>query len=319
MATKVLVTGGAGFIGSHLCRKLLDRNMEVICLDDFSSGHRKNIQALISHRGFSLVQADVTAPLDFAADEIYNLACPASPLHYQCRPVQTLRTNVLGMINVLELARKTGARILQASTSEVYGDPDVHPQPETYWGRVNQIGARSCYDEGKRCAETFCFDYHRQYGIDIKVVRIFNTYGPFMQPDDGRVISNFITQALQGQDITVFGQGSQTRSFCYIDDLLEGLLGIMATGPDFTGPINLGNDMEITMLELAEKIITLTGSNSRVVFKNLPPDDPRQRRPDLTLARDLIGFDPLTDLETGLVSTIQYLKTTLARVLPDSC
>jgi len=241
--------------------------------------------------------------------EIYNLACPASPIHYQYDPVKTVQTNVIGMINVLELARQSGARVLQASTSEIYGDPEVHPQPENYWGKVNPIGIRSCYDEGKRCAETLCFDYHREYGTDIKVVRIFNTYGPMMKPDDGRVISNFIMQALKGQDITIYGSGSQTRSFCYIDDLLDGLVKMMATEPDITGPINLGNDMEMTILQLAEKIITLTGSASRLVFKDLPGDDPLRRKPDLTLARKLLDFAPQTDLETGLKATIAYLKT----------
>jgi len=306
---KVLVTGGAGFIGSNLCKKLLDDEREVICLDNLFSGSLKNIEPLLASPGFTFIEADVTSPLDFVVGEIYNLACPASPIHYQYDPVKTVQTNVIGMINVLELARQSGARVLQASTSEIYGDPEVHPQPENYWGKVNPIGIRSCYDEGKRCAETLCFDYHREYGTDIKVVRIFNTYGPMMKPDDGRVISNFIMQALKGQDITIYGSGSQTRSFCYIDDLLDGLVKMMATEPDITGPINLGNDMEMTILQLAEKIITLTGSASRLVFKDLPGDDPLRRKPDLTLARKLLDFAPQTDLETGLKATIAYLKT----------
>ena len=306
---KVLVTGGAGFIGSNLCKKLLDDGREVICLDNLFSGSLKNIESLLASPGFTFIEADVTSPLDFAVGEIYNLACPASPIHYQYDPVKTVQTNVIGMINVLELARQSGARVLQASTSEIYGDPEVHPQPENYWGKVNPIRIRSCYDEGKRCAETLCFDYHREYGTDIKVVRIFNTYGPMMKPDDGRVISNFIMQALKGQDITIYGSGSQTRSFCYIDDLLDGLVKMMATEPDITGPINLGNDMEMTILQLAEKIITLTGSASRLVFKDLPGDDPLRRKPDLTLARKLLDFAPQTDLETGLKATIAYLKT----------
>jgi len=306
---KVLVTGGAGFIGSNLCKKLLDDGREVICLDNLFSGSLKNIESLLAFPAFTFIEADVTSPLDFAVGEIYNLACPASPIHYQYDPVKTVQTNVIGMVNVLELARQSGARVLQASTSEIYGDPEVHPQPENYWGKVNPIGIRSCYDEGKRCAETLCFDYHREYGTDIKVVRIFNTYGPMMQPDDGRVISNFIMQALQGQDITIYGSGTQTRSFCYIDDLLDGLVKMMAAGPDITGPINLGNDTEMTILELAEKIIDLTGSASQLVFKDLPGDDPLKRKPDLTLARKLLDFAPQTDLETGLRSTIAYLKT----------
>ena len=305
---KVLVTGGAGFIGAHLCRKLLEIGCQVICLDNLSSGSLKNIVPLIALPAFEFIELDVTNPFDFAVEEIYNLACPASPVNYQFDPVKTVQTNVMGAINVLELARKNGARVLQASTSEVYGDPEVHPQPETYWGKVNPIGIRSCYDEGKRCAETLFFDYHRQYGVDIKVVRIFNTYGPLMQPQDGRVISNFIIQALQGQDITIFGSGSQTRSFCYVEDLLEGLVKMMNTSPGITGPINLGNDEELTILELAEKIIALTGSASRLIFKELPGDDPFRRKPDLTLARKILDFAPTTELDDGLKAVIDYLR-----------
>ena len=305
---KVLVTGGAGFIGAHLCRKLLETGCQVICLDNLSSGSLKNIAPLIALPAFEFIELDVTNPFDFVVEEIYNLACPASPVNYQFDPVKTVQTNVMGAINVLELARKNGARVLQASTSEVYGDPEVHPQPETYWGKVNPIGIRSCYDEGKRCAETLFFDYHRQYGVDIKVVRIFNTYGPLMQPQDGRVISNFIIQALQGQDITIFGSGSQTRSFCYVEDLLEGLVKMMNTSPGITGPINLGNDEELTILELAEKIIALTGSVSRLIFKELPGDDPLRRKPDLTLARTILDFEPTTELDAGLKAAIDYLR-----------
>ena len=305
---KVLVTGGAGFIGAHLCRKLLETGCQVICLDNLSSGSLKNIAPFIALPAFEFIELDVTNPFDFAVEEIYNLACPASPVNYQFDPVKTVQTNVMGAINVLELARKNDARVLQASTSEVYGDPEVHPQPETYWGKVNPIGIRSCYDEGKRCAETLFFDYHRQYGVDIKVVRIFNTYGPLMQPQDGRVISNFIIQALQGQDITIFGSGSQTRSFCYVDDLLEGLVKMMNTSPGITGPINLGNDEELTILELAEKIIALTGSVSRLIFKELPGDDPLRRKPDLTLARTILDFEPTTELDAGLKAAIDYLR-----------
>lgn len=308
---KVLVTGGAGFIGAHLCRKLLGTGCQVICLDNLSSGSLKNIAPFIALPAFEFIELDVTNPFDFAVEEIYNLACPASPVNYQFDPVKTVQTNVMGAINVLELARKNGARVLQASTSEVYGDPEVHPQPETYWGKVNPIGIRSCYDEGKRCAETLFFDYHRQYGVDIKVVRIFNTYGPLMQPQDGRVISNFIIQALQGQDITIFGSGSQTRSFCYVDDLLEGLVKMMNTSPGITGPINLGNDEELTILELAEKIIALTGSVSRLIFKELPGDDPLRRKPDLTLARTILDFAPTTELDAGLKAAIDYLRVNM--------
>ncbi|HNX28760.1 MAG TPA: SDR family oxidoreductase [Syntrophomonadaceae bacterium] len=310
MDKKVLVTGGAGFIGANLCRKLLDTGREVICLDNLFSGSIKNIEPLLAHPAFTFIEADVTEPFSFSVQEIYNLACPASPVHYQFDPVKTVNTNVIGMVNVLELARKTGARVLQASTSEVYGDPEVHPQPEDYWGKVNPIGIRSCYDEGKRCAETLCFDYHRQYGTDIKVVRIFNTYGPMMQPNDGRVISNFIMQALEGQDITIYGSGTQTRSFCYVDDLIAGLVMMIDTAPDVTGPVNLGNDNEMTILELAETIIKLTASASRLVFKDLPGDDPLRRRPDLTLARRMLDFEPKTDLASGLKATIDYLRTT---------
>lgn len=304
---KILITGGAGFIGSHLCERLLKDGRRVICLDNFFTGSKKNICHLLKNKRFQLVEADVTAPFYFKVDEIYNLACPASPVHYQRDPVKTVKANVMGMINCLELARKTGAKILQASTSEVYGDPEVHPQKETYRGCVNFIGRRSCYDEGKRCAETLCFDYHREYGVDIKVVRIFNTYGSHMAVDDGRVVSNFIVQALKNKDITIYGDGSQTRSFQYIDDLIEGLLKMMAK-KNFVGPVNIGNPKEFKIEDLAAKIIKLTNSKSKIVYNSLPEDDPRQRQPDIALAKKELGWKPKVQLDDGLKKTIDYFR-----------
>ena len=310
---RILVTGGAGFLGSHLCERLLANGDDVLCVDNFFTGTRDNIAHLIGRPHFELMRHDVTLPLYVEVDEIYNLACPASPVHYQFDPVQTTKTSVHGAINMLGLAKRLKARILQASTSEVYGDPEVHPQPETYWGKVNPIGIRSCYDEGKRCAETLFFDYKRQHGTDIKVIRIFNTYGPRMHPNDGRVVSNFIVQALRGEDLSIYGEGQQTRSFCYVDDLVEGMLRMMDTEEGFAGPINLGNPAEFTMLELAEKVIRLVGSNSKLVHKPLPQDDPKQRKPDLTLAKaKLNGWEPKVDLEDGLKDTIAYFRKALA-------
>ncbi len=303
-AKKTLVAGGAGFIGSHLCERLIAEGAQVLCVDNFSTGFAGNLVPLRRHPRFQLIRHDVTVPLHVEVDEIYNLASPASPVHYQRDPVQTAKTNVLGAINLLNLALRTGARILQASTSEVYGDPDVHPQPESYWGNVNPIGMRSCYDESKRCAETLFFDYSRQHGVPIRVARIFNTYGPRMQPDDGRVVSGFIVQALTGQDITVFGSGSQTRSFCYVDDLVEGLLRLMNLGNRTVGPVNLGNPEEITIAALARQIIDLTGSSSRLAYKMLPQDDPRRRCPDIEQARALVGWQPSVRLRDGLMLTI---------------
>ncbi len=308
MRKRALVTGGAGFLGSHLCDRLLSENYDVICLDNFFTGQKQNIAHLIGNPYFELVRHDVTFPYYVEVDEIYNLACPASPVHYQFDPVQTTKTSVHGAINMLGLAKRTKARILQASTSEVYGDPEVHPQVESYWGRVNPIGIRSCYDEGKRCAETLFFDYHRQHEVDVKVVRIFNTYGPRMHPNDGRVVSNFIVQALKGEDLTIFGDGSQTRSFCYVDDLIEAFRRMMKTPEGFPGPVNIGNPGEFTMLELAEKVIQLTGSSSKLVFKPLPQDDPKQRRPDISLAQKELGWNPTIRLEDGLKQTIEYFK-----------
>ncbi|MGY2464166.1 UDP-glucuronic acid decarboxylase family protein [Vreelandella sulfidaeris] len=310
MKSTILVTGGAGFIGSHLCERLLSEENNIICVDNFSSGSKDNILKLLENPRFELIRHDVNFPLYVEVDQIYNLACQASPLHYQNDPVQTVKTNVHGSINLLGLAKRTKARILQASTSEVYGDPEVHPQPETYWGNVNPIGIRSCYDEGKRCAETLFFDYHRQYHLDIKVARIFNTYGPRMQPDDGRVVSNFIMQALNGEDITIYGDGQQSRSFCYVDDLVDGLM-ILMNSEKVTGPINLGNDSEFTMLELAEKVIKLTGSSSQLIYKPLPMDDPRKRRPDLSQAKEKLGWKPSVALEEGLMKTIGYFTGVL--------
>lgn len=309
MKNRILVTGGAGFLGSHLCERLLAEGNEVICADNYFTGSKENVAHLLSNPYFELIRHDVTFPLYIEVDQIYNLACPASPVHYQHDPVQTTKTSVHGAINMLGLAKRVKARIFQASTSEVYGDPEVHPQPEEYWGRVNPIGIRSCYDEGKRCAETLFFDYHRQHNLDIKVARIFNTYGPRMHPNDGRVVSNFIVQALKGQDITIFGDGSQTRSFCYVDDLIEGFIRLMNTEPGFTGPVNLGNPGEFTMLELAEKVIELTGSKSKLTFMPLPQDDPKQRQPNIELAKAKLGWEPKVNLENGLIKTIEYFKS----------
>ena len=305
---RVLVTGGAGFIGSHLCERLLTEGSDVLCVDNFFTGTKDNIAHLIGNPHFELMRHDVTFPLYVEVDEIYNLACPAAPIHYQFDPVQTTKTSVHGAINVLGLAKRVKAKVLQASTSEVYGDPQVHPQPEAYWGHVNPIGLRACYDEGKRCAETLFFDYHRQHGLRIKVARIFNTYGPRMHPNDGRVVSNFVVQALKGEPLTVYGDGSQTRSFCYVDDLVEGLLRLMASPDDFAGPINMGNPVEFTILELAQKVIELAGSESKIEAKPLPSDDPRQRRPDIALAQERLGWSPKVALADGLPKTIDYFK-----------
>jgi UDP-glucuronate decarboxylase len=305
---RVLVTGGAGFIGSHLCKRLLEAGDTVLCLDNYFTGTRENIADLLPDPNFEAIRHDVTFPMSLEVDEIYNLACPASPIHYQFDPVQTTKTNVHGAINVLALAHRCRAKILQASTSEVYGDPEVHPQPETYWGRVNPIGPRACYDEGKRCAETLFFDYHRQHGVLIKVARIFNTYGPRMRPDDGRVVSTFINQALSGVPITLFGTGQQTRSFCYVDDLVEGLIRLMDTPDEVTGPVNLGRPQEFTMLELARTILDQTASRSAIEYRPLPADDPIQRRPDIELARRLLAWEPSVPLEDGLRLTIDYFR-----------
>ena len=308
MNKKILVTGGAGFLGSHLCDKLIAQGHDVLCVDNFFTGTKANVAHLMSHPNFELMRHDVTFPLYVEVDEIYNLACPASPIHYQWDPVQTTKTSVHGAINMLGLAKRVKAKILQASTSEVYGDPEVHPQPESYWGKVNPVGIRSCYDEGKRCAETLFFDYWRQHQLEIKVVRIFNTYGPHMHPRDGRVVSNFIVQALKGEDITIYGDGSQTRSFCYVDDLLEAMVRAMNTGSEFTGPVNIGNPTEFTMLELAELVSKLTKSKSRIVNQPLPQDDPKQRKPDIGLAKAALGWEPKVNLEEGLRETISYFK-----------
>jgi UDP-glucuronate decarboxylase len=312
LETRALVTGGAGFLGSHLCQRLLKAGASVICLDNFFTGTRRNIESLLDNRRFELMRHDVTFPLYVEVDQIFNLACPASPVHYQYDPVQTTKTSVHGAINMLGLAKRLRAQILQASTSEVYGDPNVHPQDESYWGHVNPIGPRSCYDEGKRCAETLFFDYWRQHKLRIKVARIFNTYGPRMHPNDGRVVSNFIAQALLGHDITVFGDGLQTRSFCYVDDLIDGLVRLMDTPDKVTGPINLGNPGEFTMLQLASMVIDLTGSRSRIVHRALPQDDPRQRRPDISQAKSVLGWKPQTKLQDGLVKTIEYFDKLLS-------
>jgi UDP-glucuronate decarboxylase len=310
--TRVLITGGAGFLGSHLCERLLAEGAIVLCVDNFFTGARRNIEHLMSHPHFELIRHDVTFPLYVEADQIYNLACPASPIHYQRDPVQTTKTSVHGAINMLGLAKRLRAKILQASTSEVYGDPSVHPQSEDYWGHVNPIGPRSCYDEAKRCAETLFFDYRRQHRLSIKVARIFNTYGPRMHPNDGRVVSNFIVQALLGRDITVYGEGSQTRSFCYVADLVDGLIRLMATPSDVTGPVNIGNPGEFSILELATMVIGLTGSRSRIVHRPLPQDDPKQRRPDISRAQELLGWQPRTNLKEGLASTIAYFDRLLS-------
>jgi UDP-glucuronate decarboxylase len=310
--TRILVTGGAGFLGSHLCERLLAEGHDVLCVDNYFTGRKDNIAHLIGNPHFEAHRHDVTFPLYVEVDQIYNLACPASPVHYQFDPVQTTKTSVIGAINMLGVAKRVGAKILQASTSEVYGDPTVHPQTEDYRGNVNPLGPRACYDEGKRCAETLFFDYHRQHKVQIKVVRIFNTYGPRMHPNDGRVVSNFIMQALQNQDITLYGDGNQTRAFCFVDDMIDGLTRMMATGPDVTGPINIGNPHEISVRELAERIIRITGSTSRIVFRPLPQDDPLQRCPDISLAQSALGWKPMVDLDTGLRQTAEYFSRMLA-------
>ncbi|KPF63285.1 UDP-glucuronic acid decarboxylase family protein [Porphyrobacter sp. AAP60] len=310
---RTLVTGGAGFLGSHLIDRLLERGDEVLCVDNLFTGDKSNLDHLVGHPRFEFMRQDICFPLYVEVDQIYNLACPASPIHYQFDPVQTTKVSVIGAINMLGLAKRVKARIMQASTSEVYGDPSVHPQPESYWGNVNTIGPRACYDEGKRCAETLFFDYHRQHKLDIKVVRIFNTYGPRMHPNDGRVVSNFIIQALQGHPITIYGDGQQSRSFCYVDDLVEGFLRMMDTGSEFPGPVNLGNPNEFTIKELAEQVLDLIGSKSKLVNKPLPQDDPRQRQPDISLAREKLGWEPKTQLRAGLVKTIEYFEELLRK------
>lgn len=314
---RILITGGAGFLGSHLCERLLGEGHEILCVDNFYTGSRGNISHLINNPLFEVLRHDICFPLYAEVDEIYNLACPASPIHYQFDPVQTTKTSVHGSINMLGLAKRIKAKILQASTSEVYGDPKVHPQPETYWGNINPIGLRSCYDEGKRCAETLFFDYHRQHKLKIKVARIFNTYGPKMHPNDGRVVSNFIIQALKGENVTVYGDGRQTRSFCYVDDMIDGLIKLMNSPDDFTGPVNLGNPSEFTILELAEKVIKLTKSRSRIIHKSLPHDDPVQRQPDIALAKKVLNWKPKKGLEDGLKKTIAYFKNLLASNSPE--
>jgi len=309
VSKRILVTGGAGFIGSHLCKRLLDEGNEVLCVDNFFTGRRVNILPLLDNKNFELLRHDVTQPLQVEVDQIYNLACPASPVHYQFNPVHTMKTSVLGALNVLDLASRTKARVLQASTSEVYGDPDVHPQPESYWGKVNPIGIRSCYDEGKRCAETLFFDYYRQSQVDIRVIRIFNTYGPNMNPEDGRVVSNFIVQALRNDDITIYGDGSQTRSFQYVDDLINGMVLMMNNDHGFVGPVNLGNPTEFTIKQLAEKVLELIPeSKSKIIYKDLPQDDPRQRKPDISVAQKELHWKPTIALEKGLLPTIKYFK-----------
>lgn len=309
MTKKILVTGGAGFLGSHLCERLLAQGHDVLCVDNYFTGSKDNIVHLMSNPKFEVMRHDVTFPLYVEVDEIYNLACPASPVHYQFDPVQTTKTSVHGAINMLGLAKRVKARILQASTSEVYGDPEIHPQTEDYWGKVNPIGIRSCYDEGKRCAETLFFDYSRQHALEIKVVRIFNTYGPRMHPNDGRVVSNFIMQALRGEDITIYGSGQQTRSFCYVDDLVEAMIRMMESRADFTGPVNIGNPGEFSMLQLAELVIQMTSSKSKLIFKPLPQDDPKQRQPNITLAKRELSWEPTIDLASGLEKTISYFRT----------
>ena len=310
---RILITGGAGFIGSHLCERLLNEGNEVISLDNYFTGSKSNIIHLLDHPFFEVIRHDITMPFYAEVDEIYNLACPASPIHYQFNPIKTIKTSVMGTINILGLAKRVKAKILQASTSEVYGDPQVHPQTEDYWGNVNPIGVRSCYDEGKRCAETLCINYNAQNNVKIKIARIFNTYGPKMLPNDGRVVSNFIVQALQGENITIYGDGLQTRSFQFIDDLVEGLIRLMNTSDDFMGPVNIGNPIEFTMLELARKILNLTKSTSEISFLPLPPDDPEQRKPDIGLARKVLGWEPKIMLEQGLLKTIEYFKNSLTR------
>ncbi len=315
---QVLVTGGAGFLGSHLCEVLVEEGEDVLCLDNFYTGSRANIQHLLGKPNFELLRHDVTFPLYIEVDEVYNLACPASPIHYQHDPVQTTKTSVHGAINMLGLAKRTGAKILQASTSEVYGDPEEHPQSEHYWGHVNPIGPRSCYDEGKRCAETLFFDYRRQHNLPIKVARIFNTYGPRMHPDDGRVVSNFIVQALKGESLTIYGDGSQTRSFCYVDDLVTGLIRLMRTEDDCTGPVNLGNPDEFQIKQLAERVLALVGSRSNIIYKELPQDDPQQRRPDITLAKARLNWQPSIALDDGLFRTVEYFRALLAQGDPKA-
>ncbi len=309
---KILVTGGAGFIGSHLCERLLKEGNEVICLDNYFTGSKSNILHLLGHPYFELIRHDVTMPFFIEVDEIYNMACPASPVHYQYNPIKTIKTSVMGAVNMLGLAKRINAKILQASTSEVYGDPQIHPQTEAYWGHVNPIGTRSCYDEGKRCAESLFMNYYHQNNVRIKIMRIFNTYGPNMHPNDGRVVSNFIVQALQGKNITIYGDGNQTRSFQYVDDLLEGAMRLMATGDDFIGPVNVGNPGEFTIKELAEKVIELTGSKSELVYEPLPSDDPMQRQPDISLAKEKLKWEPKVKLEEGLIKTIEYFRKKLA-------
>jgi len=315
---QVLVTGGAGFLGSHLCEVLVEEGEDVLCLDNFYTGSRANIQHLLGKPNFELLRHDVTFPLYIEVDEVYNLACPASPIHYQHDPVQTTKTSVHGAINMLGLAKRTGAKILQASTSEVYGDPEEHPQSEHYWGHVNPIGPRSCYDEGKRCAETLFFDYRRQHNLPVKVARIFNTYGPRMHPDDGRVVSNFIVQALKGESLTIYGDGSQTRSFCYVDDLVTGLIRLMRTEDDCTGPVNLGNPDEFQIKQLAERVLALVGSRSNIIYKELPQDDPQQRRPDITLAKARLNWQPSIALDEGLIRTVEYFRALLAQGDPKA-
>lgn len=309
---RILVSGGGGFLGSHLCDKLLSEGNEVLCVDNFFTGNRRNIHHLLDNKNFELLRHDITHPLYVEVDEIYNLACPASPIHYQFDPVQTTKTSVIGTMNMLGLAKRLKIKILQASTSEIYGDPHLHPQPESYWGNVNTIGPRACYDEGKRCAETLFFDYHRQHGVAIKVMRIFNTYGPRMHPNDGRVVSNFIVQALKGQDITIYGKGNQTRSFCYVDDNIAGMYGLMNSRDGFTGPVNIGNPGEFTMLELAQLVLELTNSKSKLVFMPLPQDDPMQRKPVIDLAKAELGWEPKVPLREGLVKTIAYFDSILS-------
>ncbi|MBE9480450.1 MAG: SDR family oxidoreductase [Bacteroidetes bacterium] len=309
MKKKILVTGGAGFIGSHLCVRLLNEGNEVACLDNYFTGQKRNVINLIDNPYFELIRHDITMPYFIEVDEIYNLACPASPIHYQYNPIKTIKTSVLGAINMLGLAKRIKAKVLQASTSEVYGDPEIHPQPESYWGHVNPIGTRACYDEGKRCAESLFVNYHKQNNVRIKIIRIFNTYGPKMHPSDGRVVSNFIVQALKEEDITIYGDGKQTRSFQYIDDLIEGMIRLMNTGEDFIGPVNVGNPDELTMLKLAQKVIELTGTKSKIVYQPLPADDPMQRNPDITLAKKVLNWEPKINLEEGLIKTIEYFKS----------
>lgn len=308
---KILVTGGAGFLGSHLCDRLVAEGHHVLCVDNYFTGSKQNIQHLLDKPNFEIIRQDICIPLYVEVDEIYNLACPASPKYYQQDPIQTMKTSVIGAFNMLGLAKRTGAKILQASTSECYGDPTVHPQPESYWGNVNPIGIRSCYDEGKRAAETLFFDYHRKHNVRIKVMRIFNTYGPRMAADDGRVVSNFIVQALKGKDITIYGDGTQTRSFCYVNDNIDGMMKLMASDDSITGPVNIGNPGEFTMLELAEKVIEITGTTSKIVHEPLPQDDPKQRRPDITLAREALDWEPMIQLAGGLYQTIDYFKSTI--------